>query len=120
MQVFFKFIWAQIVNFFKAELLDLCKSAFKKGMNAFKEAVWAELKDDVNASIKAAIGHVEVYFHSTEARVKEEAILDTLLEWIKLPLLVRPFKKLIKNIIRDKVNALVEKTIADAKEKLVF
>lgn len=118
MQPFFKLLWTQIVNFFKAEMLDLCKEAFKKGLEAFKETVWAEVKDEVHLHIKAAMDHVETYVHSAEAMEKEEAVLNTLLERIKLPLIARPFKKLIKNMIRERVNALIDQAIVEAKAKL--
>ncbi len=52
---------------------------------------------------------VECFFDSPSYKEKEEAVIDTLFQNVDLPIVLRPFKPILKKILRNKVRKLIEK-----------
>ena len=65
--------------------------------------------DEFTARIKSTIEFIEQFFKSDSYKEKEKVAIDTLFKNVNLPIPLRPFKPLLKKILRNKVKKLVSK-----------
>ena len=109
---------AAVLAYLQAKLFDKVKAAFLKGLAAFRDILWEELKDDIVACAKETVAEAEVFLASEEAETKKELILDAIMIKIELPIVLRPFKGIIRRILKAKLEDLVKDLLAKAKELL--
>lgn len=107
-----------IISYFKVFLLGKIKEAFFKSKDYFISLLWNEIKEDVKGHIKDIAENVESFFKSEEYEFKERIITDALFEKVKLPLLLRPTKPLLKNIIKNEIKKFVGNYLKSIKNKL--
>ena len=111
-----KGLWEKFLFYVKTELWSeigkVCVEAWEK----IKEFLWTKIKEDVKACAVQIIKDAEAFLTSVEAAEKEEAILDAIMAKIELPLLLKPFKKLVRNIIKGKLEDLVKAALGKGKE----
>lgn len=93
------------------------KESFKKAWQSFVDTLWDSVKDDFKAEITSTVQFIEHFFGTPDYKEKEEAIIDVLMKNVELPLVLRPFKGLLKSILRNKIRKLIEKTIKKLKAK---
>ena len=98
-----KGMWKVLWNYICGELLEKVKEALPKAVKAFKDTLWAEIKNEVHACAVEVLTDAEKFLTSVEGQQKEEAILDMIMAKIELPLLLKPFKGLIRKIIKSKL-----------------
>lgn len=72
------------------------------------------LKEQIHELAKSALAEVEQLHDSVEYELKRQEIFDKIFDGIKLPLILKPFRWLIKRILQD----AVEKKIQGALDKL--
>ena len=96
---------------FKENLLPKVKEAFKEAFKEFLGIFWKYIKDEVILSARRSLKLIAALMTSPEAQEKKEAIVDLIMLKIKLPLLLRPFKGLIRNMVSDKIDEVLKKVI---------
>ena len=108
--------WKKFLFYVKTELWCELKDMGLKALAEFKEFIWNKVKADVKACAQQIIKDAEAFMTTVEAKEKEERILDAIMAKIDLPLLLKPFKKLIRNIIKEKLEAAANSAIEKGKE----
>lgn len=92
--------------------------ALKSAWEHFIEVLWDSIKQDIKEQVEETCEFVNNYLSSEEIKEKENIILENLLENIHLPILLKPFKPLIKKIIKKKMETLVKKTLRKLQESI--
>ena len=121
----FKEIWNEL----KANLMTVVREAWKKvweslktGLQAtskeFLEFLWEFTKDDVILSAQKSLGIIKSYLNSTDAKDKKEYIVELIMTKIKLPLPLKPFKGLVRKLVRDKLDEIINKLIKKSETRL--
>ena len=85
-------------------LLVLAKSLFVYCLNNY-------LHEQLQGLIKEAVKGLTAIHDSEAYAVKKKEILDKIFNKVELPLLLRPFRWLIKNILYDKVEEKVQEAL---------
>jgi transcriptional regulator CtsR len=98
-----------VLAYFTHYLFPIIKDTFNEAKESFIEKLWESVKIQVTSDIQTAVEYVECLFESSTYQEKEKAIIDTLFKNIELPLVLRPFKSLMKKILRDKLHQLISK-----------
>lgn len=101
--------WCRVAAYFTHYLLPVIKDALVKTKDYFIETLWDSLKDEFEAMAKSAVDYVEYFYNSPSYKEKEEAAINTLFQNVDFPLILKPFKPLLKKILRNKVRKLIEK-----------
>lgn len=110
--------WYWVLAYFTQFILPTLKESLGKTKEYFINLLWDSLKDQIIADAKSAVEFVNKYFNSLEYQEKEKDVLDTLFKNINLPLLLRPFKPLIRKMLKDKVHEVVKKYLDKLSAKL--
>ena len=116
-KVFQKFVawcWYYLFEYFRTFLFPQIKEALIRHKDAFLEDLWNSIKDDIHEHAEQAVEHVKKYVESTDYEVREKAALDAIFQKVNLPLVLKPFKSLIRHIFKQKIRAF----IADSLRKL--
>ena len=113
-QKFIAWCWYYLFEYFRTFLFPQIKEAFLEAKDKFLEDLWNRIKDDVHGHAEQAVEHVKKYVESTDYEVREKAALDIIFKKINLPLVLKPFKPLIRHIFKQKIRAF----IADSLKKL--
>ena len=106
-----KQMWYYISAYFTHYLLPILMDTLNQTKNYFIELLWASVKDEFTRATKSAVKFIERFFDSPSYKEKEEAVIDVLFQNVDLPLVLKPFKPLLKKIFRNKVRRLVEKNL---------
>jgi 2-hydroxy-3-keto-5-methylthiopentenyl-1-phosphate phosphatase len=110
--------WYWVLAYFTQFILPTLKESLSKTKEYFINLLWDSLKDQIIADAKSAVEFVNKYFNSLEYQEKEKDVLNTLFKNINLPLLLRPFKPLIRKMLKDKVHEVVKKYLNKLSAKL--
>lgn len=106
-----KIIGTKIIEYFSylmtKEFLRKCKIALKKALKAFVKALWKELKEEIRKQVVIGIMKAREYCLSEEAKIHEEFVLDYVMRNIKLPVFLKPFRGLIKSLLKNKLERLI-------------
>ncbi len=93
------------------------KKIFKKTFKVLGNLlakVKPDLKEEINQSSKEAIEKLKIKVENYDYSVKLNAAVEFVISKIKLPLWLKPFKGVIKNVIKENAEELIEK----AKDKI--
>ena len=101
--------WFYALSYVTHFLVPTIKEAALKAKDNFIETIWESVKEDFTENAKSAVAFVERFFESASYKEKEEEVMDILFKNINLPLLLKPFKPLLRKMLRDKVHALINK-----------
>ena len=88
------------------------KKVFKKLIEKFAPIVEEEIKEFAQEAIEKLRIKVENYDYS----VKLNALVEFVIRNIKLPLWLKPFKWVIRNVIRDTAETLIKEAIDKIEE----
>lgn len=88
-------------------LLDLCKKAWEECLKDY-------LHNQIQELIKEAVLRLNAIHDSELYDAKKKEILDNIFNKVELPLVLKPFRWLIKKILYDKV----EEKVTEALNKL--
>ena len=113
-----KQFWYYIVAYFTHYLAPIFKEVLEKTKNYFINLLWDTLKERFNEVVEPAVEYMEKYFGSMDYQQKEKDIINTLLQNANLPVLLKPFKPLLKKILRNKLRELISGCIEKIKAKL--
>ena len=100
-------MWEKIINFYKENLQQKVREGIKIAAKAFIDALWNYIKEDVILSARKSLKLIMAIMCSPEAEQKKEVIIDLIMLKIKLPLALRPFKFLIRKMLKDKVEEAI-------------
>ena len=98
-----------VLAYFTHYLFPIIKESFLRAKDYFIDILWDSVKGEFATSAKSAVEYIEKYFNSLEYKEKEKEIIDLLFKNVDLPLLLKPFKPLLKKILNKKVNKLIRK-----------
>ena len=98
-----------VLSYFTHYLWPIIKETLLKTKDYFINLLWDSVKDEFTARIKSTIEFIEQFFKSDSYKEKEKVAIDTLFKNVNLPIPLRPFKPLLKKILRNKVKKLVSK-----------
>ncbi len=112
----------QILLTYLKPVKDYCKSVvipyligtLKKIGKPFVEALWKQLKKDIRNQLILGLGKVSEYVTTDDAKEKEKFLLDFIMSNINLPFALKPFKGLIKNIIKGKLEKFIHLALVKA------
>lgn len=99
------------VTYLKNEFGESVKEAFRLSWKFFVDTLWNSIKDEVNSKLKSTVKFIEFYFNSTDYEEKEKAVIDTLMKNISLPLPLKPFRGVLKKILKNKLKKVVSKSL---------
>jgi len=98
-------------TYIKENLWEELKAALLKALASFKDTLWKEMKDTVQEHLLRALQAAEVYYNAEQVKVKEKELVSQVIDTLKLPLVVRPFKGLMKSYLTKKVEELIQEAI---------
>lgn len=111
LQKFIAWCWYYFFEYFRTFLFPQIKEAFFEAKDKFLESLWDRIKEDIHAQADQAVAHVKEYVASTDYEVREKAALDAIFKKINLPIVLKPFKPLIRHIFKQKIRALIEDSL---------
>lgn len=100
----------------KNRLWERLRGVFVKTWDSVKEKLWNEIKEEVRACALELILDAETFLTSVEAQQKEKLIIDILMSKIELPFVLKPFKGLVRKILKSKIEETVQSLIKKGKE----
>lgn len=103
-------------DYVKVRLWGKIKEACLEAWNSVKETLWNKIKNEVKACALEIVLDTEVFLKSAEMQEKEKLILDTLMAKIELPIVLRPFKIIIRKILKDKIEETIQGLLNKGKE----
>lgn len=104
----FKEVLEIAVKYYKENLQVRVRESLRIAVHAFIESLWECMKDVILDSARKSLELIRVIWQSAEVKEKKKAIIEVIMLRIKLPLVARPFKGLIKKMISNKVDDIVE------------
>lgn len=112
-----KYIKGIAIHYITNYIMPKIKEAFEKAKEKFVEILWNEVKEDMELHIKSAIEYIQKFFRSAEYEVKEQVAIDTLFNRVKLPILLKPFKSLLKKTFKKKLKKLISEGLNNLESK---
>ena len=73
-----------------------------------------KIKEEINEFASEAIGKLKIKVENYDYEVKLNALVEYVMSKIKLPLVLKPFKGVVRNVIKDVAEGLIE----DIKERI--
>ena len=113
-----KEITKEVAVYCREVLVPKVIKSVKIAFHAFIETLWECLKDEVMDSARKSLELIKTIWTSTEVKEKKNAIIEVIMLRIKLPLIAKPFKGVIKRIISNKVDDIVEALLGKGFELL--
>ena len=110
-----KNIFIEIVKFYRENLQEPIREAFKYALSAFLKAFWEYVREYVIASARKSIFLIESFLISDNGKEKKEAVVEIIMSRLQLPLPLRPFKFLVRKILRDKIDDVVNGALEKVK-----
>lgn len=108
----------KIKTYYKEELQPKVREALKLAGKAFLETFWDFLQDDIILSARKSLKLIEQYVHSKQGEEKRKAIVDLIMLKIKLPIPLKPFKGVIRKVVNNKLNEIIETLLGKGFEVL--
>ena len=103
-----KKLGVQLINYVKTELWGKVVDAAKEAFKVFVDELWDSVRDEIHDKLQSAITFINYYFDTEDAKERQEMIIETLMQNIELPILLKPFRGLIKRILRSKLEKVVQ------------
>ena len=103
-----KVLCSIVIDYLRKALGAQLKEAFQLALEAFKTTLWEHVKAEATQAAKEAIRTIKAFYVNPDVQNRKKAIVDDVVKQIKLPLVVKPFRGLIKKMLNDKIDELVE------------
>lgn len=100
-----------ILSYFTQFLWPVIQNALNQTKEYFINILWDSVKDQFADIAKSTVEFIERFFDSPDYKEKEKAIIDTLFQNVDLPILLKPFKPILKKVLKGKVRKLIGKYI---------
>ena len=108
----------KFINYYKEHLQPKVREALKLAACAFFTTLWDFLKEDIILSARKSLKLIEEIVHSPKGREKKAQIVELIMLKIKLPLIAKPFKGVIKKMVSNKIDEIVETLLGKGFEVL--
>lgn len=108
--------WCYIKTYLNTYLLYKIKETFNKTKNYFLNSLIETIKEDVKLFLPNAVIKIEEFLSSETYEIKEKALIEYLYNKINLPIILKPFKFLLKNFIKEKIKELVSASLVKLKK----
>ena len=96
------------LSYIKEDTWNKIKAAAIKALIAFKDVLWNELKDTVHEQALLALKAAENYYNAEQVKIKKNELISQVVESLKLPLIIKPFRGLMKSYISKKVEDIFQ------------
>ena len=113
-----KQLWYYVLAYFTHYIMPIIKETLEKTKDYFINLLWNTLRERFTEIAEPAVEFMEKYFSSMEYQQKEKDIIDTIFRNANFPILLRPFKPLLKKILQDKLHDLINSCLEKIKAKL--
>ncbi len=110
-----KNIFIEIVKFYRENLQEPIRKAFRYALSAFLKAFWEYVREYVIDSARKSIFLIESFLISDSGKEKKETVVEIIMSRLQLPLPLKPFKFLVKKILRDKIDDVVNGALEKVK-----
>ena len=110
--------WYYVLAYFTNYLFPKIKEYLLGAKDKFIEMLWEEIKEEAKAQVKSTIEYIEKYFNTSDYEAKEKAIITTVCDSLNLPLFLKPFRPLLKRILKGKFKKLVSKHLKKLNQKV--
>ena len=100
-------MFEELIENFKESLLPKIKEAFNHALKAFIDAFWDYIKDEVILSARRSLKILEALVQSPAGKEKKEDIVDLIMLKINLPIVLKPFKGLIRKMVLKKIDEIL-------------
>ena len=104
--------------YIKRNTSEKLKEALLKALEAFKNTLWNEVKDTVYSQTLSALQAAEAYYKTEQVKIKEKELISQIVDSLKLPLVLRPFKGLMKSLIIKKIEEIIQEALKNGQEFL--
>ena len=100
----------------KNRLWERLRGVFIRAWDSVKETLWSEIELEVRACARELILDAETFLTSIEGQQKEQIIIDILMSKIELPIILKPFKGIVRRILKSKIEETVQGLLNKGKE----
>ena len=108
-------MWNTVKTFFVIVLRDKIKDLIKDVITEGKKYIWKKIETEIKEGAIRAINLIEAYLASDEGKAKKETIANIVMSKVNLPVVLKPFKNLIKNKFLEKIEETVVTLLANSK-----
>lgn len=96
------------IEYVKDFVLIKIKPVFLEALKSFKDNLWKELKEIIHDQIVELLKFAEESYSSQNIKIKKDKLIEDIINKIKLPLIFKPFKKLLHSYISKKVEEVIQ------------
>ena len=89
------------------ELKDRVIEAVKQAGKEFIVRLWELLKNDIIVSAKQSLELLKELIKSEAGQMRKAFIVDIIMDRITLPVILKPFRGIIKKLLADKIEEAV-------------
>lgn len=93
------------------ELLKKLIEGFKIAGKEFLRILWDFTQDEVILSARKSLGIIKSYLESSNGVKKKQEIIDLIMLKIKLPVILKPFKGLVRKLVEDKIDEIIKELL---------
>ena len=97
--------------YYRENLQVKVREGLKLAAEAFYKTLWEHIKEEVILSARKSLKRIEEVMKSKEFEDRKDRIIDLIMQKIKLPLVLKPFKGLIRKAIDKKFNEIIVELI---------
>lgn len=100
-------MFEKILVWYKENLQERVREGLRIAAKAFFDTLWNYIKEDVILAARKSLKKIEEIASSADGAEVKKKILDLIMSKIKLPIVLRPFKGLIRNLISKKIDEIL-------------
>lgn len=103
--------WFFFIEYFRTYAFPKMKETFIQHKDQFINNLWESLKEGIRQELKNAIANIHVYLDSPSYEEKEKFLIELICKNIKLPLILKPLRPFLKNILKGKLKAIISENL---------
>lgn len=103
--------WFFFLEYFRTYAFPSIRETVIKHKDQFINDLWESLKEGIKQELKVAIAHINQYLESPSYEEKEAFLINLICKNIKLPLILKPLRPVLKNILKGKLKALISENL---------
>ena len=98
----------EIITWYKENLQQKVREGLKLAAHAFFATLWDFLKEDIILSARKSLKRIEQIAHSEKGEKAKKKIVDLIMTKIKLPIVIKPFKGIVKKVVENKIEEIID------------
>ena len=107
-------MFEELTTYLKENLVPRIKEGFVIAGKSFINIFWDYVKDEAVLSARKSLKLITALMTTPEAEKKKQEIVDLIMLKINLPVVLRPFKGLIRKLIVNKIDEILHKIFGHA------